>query len=863
MAKLSGVLDDNFFGADLNRLSLVNFNETFDQYKRVLVICRKSNSDPIHILVTGSKKLLKNEHHCSNAKIMTRDELANLQTNNIELNDTELVISLTEFTENDIRDYSSLYVNTNDLDNIMKLLVLYDYNHCNTYNGPLKKKLSQIFRSAKETEYWTDEKHCNMSITAEYLKRTFKCLTKTLKTKDQNKDNNNTVKSFLENTNTRNTDYLQHIHRKERFVDGAVAAGYNKDQKIRYKLGKNPSGESLVNRDNITTLFSTTPTERELYDLFNMFLISKKYWHLVLNNCQVLETMSGTIKKFMPLYKYLMGYAWISAYLEECILGTKCTKKDRHVFDINTANKLPFFPYCQDDVHMNPYVSLLVDTKELDPKNNCLGLAMVKDYQHYGIDTLENFGKKFNVFATGNSTQSLFEGLEKDASGRFLHFAFCGSLILACSEKRNPLSCQFGIETLTFDEAFNRHLNEYYSESDIDMMCDDSSTFGFMDKVQTLIKVVEANMVKIAKENGVIASNESDASKFSKTEKDIKESIKLDLLRDLKIIINVKYVKECAEIDDYDQKYIIDNLDSNEIREIFYQKYVLTKLKNNKTQRAGITNKTNLSFYEHFFKMCSPDDLKIELSTSITPDTTNENSTYIYLNDIRDENNKVPEEENIVIMCIWEGMRIKIKSSFLKRGIEVFKVKNGEYFTCIPKFHFGCVRGYYDGENVYMLPSLITALMTYLNIDQKYFASIRDPVEIINKYRMRGYGMFLNSAEKAYMDEFNCKSEKWKSLLSIDEKDKQTITNSYGSKKVTDKLFKPNMVCNALPADTYKDPKFNYILSVEDLTNAYKSYGYDTTKSPLNLLQFKTIKSDGTINPFQPWVLDAAYNILK
>ena len=153
--------------------------------------------------------------------------------------------------------------------------------------------------------------------------------------------------------------------------------------------------------------------------------------------------------------------------------------------------------------------------------------------------------------------------------------------------------------------------------------------------------------------------------------------------------------------------------------------------------------------------------------------------------------------------------------------------------------------------------------MTYLNIDQKYFASIRDPVEIINKYRMRGYGMFLNSVEKAYMDEFNCKNEKWKSLLSIDEKDKQTITNTYGSKKVTDKMFKPNLVWNAHPADTYKDPKFNYILSVEDLTNAYKSYGYDATKSPLNLLQFKTIKSDGTINPFQPWVLDAAYNILK
>ena len=57
------------------------------------------------------------------------------------------------------------------------------------------------------------------------------------------------------------------------------------------------------------------------------------------------------------------------------------------------------------------------------------------------------------------------------------------------------------------------------------------------------------------------------------------------------------------------------------------------------------------------------------------------------------------------------------------------------------------VRSYYDGNTVYITPSCISACMTFLNMDYKYFAGSKDPIEIINKYRSRGFGTILNENE--------------------------------------------------------------------------------------------------------------------
>ena len=51
-------------------------------------------------------------------------------------------------------------------------------------------------------------------------------------------------------------------------------------------------------------------------------------------------------------------------------------------------------------------------------------------------------------------------------------------------------------------------------------------------------------------------------------------------------------------------------------------------------------------------------------------------------------------------------------------------------------------------NNVYILPSCITAMMTFINMDYKYFAGTNNPYDIINKY-IEGSGQFelLNDME--------------------------------------------------------------------------------------------------------------------
>src|SRR5439155_16062322 len=113
---------------------------------------------------------------------------------------------------------------------------------------------------------------------------------------------------------------------------------------------------------------------------------------------------------------------------------------NRYVFDINTANKLPFFPYCSENIHTNPYCVVTVDEKIINSKENCLGLTMINDYKEYGIDNYDGFIKKFNIFTTGNPDKNLFSGLETDDTGKWTHFAISGSTIPACVQKRNPLT---------------------------------------------------------------------------------------------------------------------------------------------------------------------------------------------------------------------------------------------------------------------------------------------------------------------------------------------------------------------------------------------------------------------------------------
>ena len=94
---------------------------------------------------------------------------------------------------------------------------------------------------------------------------------------------------------------------------------------------------------------------------------------MVLNNSYLLDRLQPMIEKYIGLYRYLIGYSWLTFYLEESIKRSYIENSDRFVFNINTASKLPFFPYMSSELNLNPYLPLMVKKDVLNGNSNCLG----------------------------------------------------------------------------------------------------------------------------------------------------------------------------------------------------------------------------------------------------------------------------------------------------------------------------------------------------------------------------------------------------------------------------------------------------------------------------------------------------------
>jgi hypothetical protein len=125
-----------------------------------------------------------------------------------------------------------------------------------------------------------------------------------------------------------------------------------------------------------------------------------------------------------------------------------------------------------------------------------------------------------------------------------------------------------------------------------------------------------------------------------------------------------------------------------------------------------------------------------------------------------------------------ENIKYNINSSHLSRKLEVFKIKYN-FMATVSRFHLPCVRGYYDGNQVYLLPSAISALLTNKCIDYKYFAGVRSPFEIILKYIFRGYSIFFNKREMIKIVEYIKNSEKWKVLFKYNNNFKTNTFQAY------------------------------------------------------------------------------------
>ena len=746
-----------------------------------------------------SVNILNNRYFYKRANIIKDNVLINFFPNE-HFNTSEIVISMIDMPRNIL---TNIFTPINNLENLLTTVKI--YKHYNKYfDDNLQNKINNI----PTINYWSNKKHCNINITELFTLRDF-----------QSKKDSKFIMickptdiNAVADTDGDTVAYPQRIKNKDNFCDIGVSIKKN-------KMGFFATPTTKTDYKNIVTeLFKNINSQKYQYLLANAVLISKDYTDTVINNSYVLDIIKPLIDKYPGAFKYSIGYAWLNLYLEETLYTVKSKKNHRHVFDINTASKLPVFPFTMEDIKQNPYLPLMIDDKQINIMNNCLPINIIKNYDGYGITDLTTFKKRLNIFITQNSEKDIFEGIDWNK------FALSGSIIPACLQKKSPLLDVLMKKYNDENIAFNEFIMQYYPTSDIDIMCNCKSFFDFLDEGQKVFDIIKHNLeLSNTKEDSSIETIKSVAISVTK-------QFFTDTLDDFNTKHNIKWSL---------QEYI-DNMNDDKFKHYLYDIYVLNKTAS--IQEFTNNNLITNSLRAEYAKVIPFDRLSLYYVDYNLESIKylRETETVLHRNDFLPVDKNVDTKNNIRIIKFSENFRFKFNFSKIKRQIEYFKIFGEDFFDVVARFHLPCVRAYYQGDNVYMLPSCISAMMTGINIEYKYFAGIRNPVEIINKYMQRGYGIILNTEEIKQFKEFNMKLEDNNSFKIINEED-NTIT---GIRNINHKTFNIN---------TEVITKYKYITE-QDLIEYYGK------NKLIDALKFTTINSSGDINKCYPSYFELYYN---
>jgi len=352
----------------------------------------------------------------------------------------------------------------------------------------------------------------------------------------------------------------------------------------------------------------------------------------------------------------------------------------------------------------------------------------------------------------------------------------------------------------TKEEIMNKYFQEYYVEADIDIMVKDCSILEFDDIVHIVHTSITSNICKFNPEN---------AKPYH---------VKLTAFKKAILFVPINYIIEHK---------LEFKLDSNEAK-IYFEPYYKKLFEDYKNTILTDDDK-KAKYYELF----------------------NNESIEFTINPTNIQTSKLT-------LCF--SHKYKITSPHLNHSIEIFQIKYNDFFSSVSRFHLPCVRAYYNGRNVYMTPSCISAHMTFMNIDYKYFAGTKDPIEIINKYRCRGFGTILNDKEKVRFFEYNNLVEKWKNIYSIKLNDSLAIKKCLGFKAPNDDMFKYSR-------KVYND-NTNYCNIVSDSALSTERiieniYGIKNQNLILNIFKsIKFINDYGYIEPLKHYLIDTVYNLV-
>jgi len=780
---------------------MLNNNKTFDDIKKFTKkILLKNQSYNLTGITTIRipKAIISNPKYLFRATLVTDEELKQFFPEE-KFNAQEIVIPMFELSKNKAIQYLSLYNAKTDLqklDDTLSLVKIMDSNNNIKISYDLIKNISG-------TNYWTMNFNTKINVTTIFTERNF-----------QSRNNDKIVKITKENLTklkdtedlTGSSDYPCNKTINDRFSD--ITTFLRNDQnRSFYATMLNPD----ISNELYNNIYTKLETEKEKYLFLLNTIVSKDYSHLVLMNEKILKENKDLIQKYLGAFKYAIGYAFLSFYFEECIFLNKTTKNHRYVFDINTAQHLPHFPFSFENIKCNPYITLLVHDFQLNLKENCLGIDYIKDYDGYGVTDLKTFKRRMNMFITKNPDKDIFEGLDWNFYG------VSGSIIPACLQKRSPLlDAIINNHNITEDEAYLKFIDEYYKNSDIDIMCNEQNLIEYMRKAKNTYELIKKNT----------ESSDND--------------IKLETIKTMSISITTHFFD--LTLEDFNKTFQInwtlkdytDNVNDFRVRTYLYSFYSKYKQEQNIHLLRIYTDCIDNKFIQEYLVHFSIHDFTIYLCDESLYDRYNKKETDIILRRSDFVNDQIKEEDNKIIMKIGDSIRFKFYYNKIGRQIEFFKSNSKDFFSLAAHFHLPIVRAYYQGDNVYMTPSCVTAMMTGINIEYKYFAGIRDPVDILNKYNRRGFGIILNTIELEQYKKFNESSDRFK----------------VGQKSVYDPIF--------ANIETEIKKQYNYIKTNEEIKQFYL-----TLNSVVDASKFNCINESGKINQLKLSFFDFYYDSLN
>lgn len=805
--------------------------------------------------------ILKSKHACKSLMIINKKHITstyNQDNHYIDFNNTKqffneyvLIICWFEFFENSITNYIKQFNSDVSIHDIYNIMCIDIYTRPNKYNENNNLIRRQMINSMHESNYWCLFNNCKLNITVKFIDRQFN-FKACVNLEDKNIEN---IITKLSNTPVEDHNYLGHIYRKQIYIDASSCVN-----KTGYKL-YNVAKELDLKYDDINLMLETAKqhSNREFYTLVSNLLISKNCCHLIINNEKFLNDFDlpyddnklSLLQKYCQYWAYLWSYAWLTFYTEECIKKTHIVESDRFVFTIDVASKLPYFPGTASNPRLNPYIPILVSDDILNPNNNNLGVEVLLSKNRHdlnrvpGIVTLDKFRERFNIFTSGNSNINNFDNMNWN------NMAICGSIMAACVPRFNPimLNC---LQNHYDNEIFKSFVDNYYKNADVDIMINVKG-IQFVNKVYDIINTIKNNIINHNRLNTSFEEEEFIFTSISKT---------VGILIDNKFIMKLLETKKLWKLNKkFTLEYIVENINTSEIKEEIYKHYVDRKLEDNK--KYIDTSEWSDPKYIYYFDIVPIEKVNIFYSCSKKEEIKTEQDN----DDIEINDNTLTNNYEILssdyLFKYDENLKYKVISKFLPHSLEIFQIKYEQFFSTVAKFHKPIVRSYYNGNNVYLLPSCITACMAFINVDYKYFSGSKDPIAIINKYRSRGFGTYLNDKEKIHMLDYINSIPELKSIYNLNIKHNNSVNSTLTELIYNHKIFR----------DTTSQPNYNHMhefirvsknnYTHNNICSLYEQFFKIKTKPIIkdlfSRLGLNCINSYGYVSTFNKWLIDLVY----